>query len=129
MVHLQFKLFFPARLLNETDRIPCATVHLAPAVFRSNLNPARAAPNWITAQTPSRLKQAAWWLLDKTFCELYFTAPLNRFRAELGRAADPGRLPAGRRWRSARPVIATRGLHPGRPAASGLFRWNGHGYS
>ena len=41
-------LLFSARLLRETDRVPCATVHLAPSVFRSNVSPPRLVPNWIT---------------------------------------------------------------------------------
>lgn len=77
-------LLFSPRLLRETNGVPCATVHLAPSVFRSNVKPPRLVPNWITARTPSLLKQAAWWMLDNTFYDPNFTAPLNRFRAELG---------------------------------------------
>jgi UDP:flavonoid glycosyltransferase YjiC (YdhE family) len=77
-------LLFSPRLLRETDRIPCATVHLAPSVFRSNVRPARLVPNWITSHTPSLLKRTAWWLLDKTFYDPNFTVPLNKYRAELG---------------------------------------------
>jgi rhamnosyltransferase subunit B len=77
-------LLFPHRLLRETDGVPCSTVHLAPSVFRSNVNPARLVPKWITSSTPSLLKQMAWWMLDKTFYDPNFTAPLNKYRAELG---------------------------------------------
>jgi UDP:flavonoid glycosyltransferase YjiC (YdhE family) len=77
-------LLFSHRLLRETDRVPCATVHLAPSVFRSNVRPARLVPNWITSRTPSLLKRAAWWMLDKTFYDPNFTVPLNKYRAELG---------------------------------------------
>lgn len=77
-------LLFPHRLLRETDGVPCATVHLAPSVFRSNVSPARLVPNWITPRTPSLLKRMAWWMLDKTFYDPNFTAPLNTYRAELG---------------------------------------------
>lgn len=77
-------LLFSPRLLRETHRVPCATVHLAPSVFRSNVRPARLVPNWITSRTPNLLKRAAWWMLDKTFYDPNFTVPLNKFRAELG---------------------------------------------
>lgn len=77
-------LLFSARLLGETDRIPCATVHLAPSVFRSDVRPPRLVPHWITSRTPSLLKRMAWWMLDKTFYDPNFTAPLNKYRAALG---------------------------------------------
>jgi len=77
-------LLFSTRLLRETRGVPCATVHLAPSVFRSNVSPARLVPNWITSHTPSLLKRTAWWMLDKTFYDANFTTPLNKYRAELG---------------------------------------------
>ena len=77
-------LLFAHRLLRETDGIPCATVHLAPSVFQSNLKPARLVPNWINSRTPTLLKRSAWWLLNKLFYDPNFTTPLNAYRAELG---------------------------------------------
>lgn len=77
-------LLFAPRLLRETDGIPCAVVHLAPCVIRSNLKPARLVPNWIDTDTPSLLKKAAWWTTDKFFYDPYFTKPLNKLRTELG---------------------------------------------
>lgn len=77
-------LLFAPRLLRETDGIPCATVHLAPSVFRSNLEPARLVPRWINSRTPALLKRMAWWSLDKFFYDPNFTTPLNRLRSELG---------------------------------------------
>lgn len=77
-------LLFAPRLLREIDNIPCATVHLAPSVFRSNLSPARLAPNWIDSHTPAPLKRMTWWALDKLFYDPNFTAPLNNLRLELG---------------------------------------------
>lgn len=77
-------LMFAHRLLRETDGVPCATLHLSPAVFRSNERPARLLPRWIGADSPTLAKRAAWWLLDRTFYDPAFTTPLNRLRAELG---------------------------------------------
>lgn len=77
-------LLFAPRLLRETDGIPCATVHLAPSVFQSDLSPARLVPNWIDAGTPALVRRLAWWMLDTLFYDPNITAPLNRFRAKLG---------------------------------------------
>jgi UDP:flavonoid glycosyltransferase YjiC (YdhE family) len=79
-------LLFAHRLLRETDQVPCATVHLAPCVFRSDDKPARLTPasDWLGSRTPRFLTQAAWWLLDKAFYDPVFTRPLNRYRVKLG---------------------------------------------
>lgn len=77
-------LMFAHRLLRETDGIPCATVHLAPSVFRSNERPARLIPDWIEPKTPELFKNLAWWMLDKGFYDRHLTQPLNALRAELG---------------------------------------------
>lgn len=77
-------LLFAPRLLQETHGVPCATVHLAPSVFRSNQRPARLVPNWINADSPTFVKRLAWRSLDKFFYDPNFTAPLNRLRASLG---------------------------------------------
>lgn len=79
-------LLFAARLLQETIGVPCATVHLAPSVFQSDLRPARLVPKWISADSPAFMKRIAWWMLDKFFYDPNFTVPLNAFRAELGLA-------------------------------------------
>jgi len=79
-------LLFAARLLRETDGVPCATVHLAPSVFQSDRAPARLAARWIHAGSPALLKRMAWWSLDRFFYEPQFTVPLNRWRADLGLA-------------------------------------------
>lgn len=77
-------LLFAGRLLEETHNISCVTIHLSPSVFRSNINPARLAPNWIEAKTPLFIKNISWWLLDKFFYEPDFTKPLNKIREKLG---------------------------------------------
>lgn len=85
-ISITSSLQFAPRLLGETDGVPCATVHLAPSVFQSNLSPARLVPQWITARTPLLGKRLAWWMLDKLFYDPNFTAPLNTLRARLGLA-------------------------------------------
>ena len=76
-------LMFAPRLLAERAATPCATVHLAPCVIRSNRQPPRLGGPWIRASTPTPIKQLAWWLLDR-FYDGAIDAPLNRQRAELG---------------------------------------------
>lgn len=77
-------LMFAHRLLRETDGVPCATVHLAPSVFRSNERPPRLVPDWIQPKTPELFKSLAWWMLDKSFYDRHLTRPLNALRTELG---------------------------------------------
>jgi UDP:flavonoid glycosyltransferase YjiC (YdhE family) len=79
-------LLFAHRLLGETDQVPCATVHLAPSVFRSDDQPPRLMPgsDWLGRHAPRFLTRAAWWLLDKAYFDPVLTRPLNRDRAELG---------------------------------------------
>ncbi|WP_294892789.1 glycosyltransferase [Sulfuricurvum sp. MLSB] len=77
-------LLFAARLVSETQKIPCVTIHLAPSVFRSNYNPARIVPKWIDATTPIFIKYLAWWTIDTLFYDPFFTLPLNNFRKKLG---------------------------------------------
>lgn len=77
-------LLFAARLISETEKIPCVTIHLAPSVFRSNCNPARIAPVWINSMTPIPIKYLAWWAIDTLFYDPFFTLPLNKFRKKLG---------------------------------------------
>jgi rhamnosyltransferase subunit B len=76
-------VFFAPRLLSETDGVPCVAVHLAPNVIRSNIKPARSAPNWIHAGTPALIKRFAYWSADTFFLDPYFTKPLNTLRAAL----------------------------------------------
>jgi rhamnosyltransferase subunit B len=79
-------LLFAHRALRETDQVPCATVHLAPSVFRSNIRSPRLTPasDRLGPHTPDWLKNSVWWLLDKAFYDPVLTQLLNRYRAELG---------------------------------------------
>jgi UDP:flavonoid glycosyltransferase YjiC (YdhE family) len=79
-------LLFAHRLLRETDQVPCATIHLAPSVFRSDGQPTRLTPlsDWVDPRTPRWLMRAGWWCIDKLFYDPIFTRRLNRYRAKLG---------------------------------------------
>lgn len=64
-------LLFAARLVSETQKIPCVTIHLSPSVFQSNFSPARIVPKWIDATTPILIKNLAWWVIDTFFMNLF----------------------------------------------------------
>ncbi|MBS0317318.1 MAG: glycosyltransferase [Proteobacteria bacterium] len=80
-VAVSSSVFFAPRLLRETDAVPCAAVHLAPNVIRSNIRPARSAPRWIHADSPKVVKRLAYWYVDKFVLDPCSAKPLNRLRA------------------------------------------------
>lgn len=77
-------LAFAPRLLREKRGIPTATIHLAPAVFRSSRHIPRltAGASWQSA--PPWMKRLMWAAADALFLDRVIAAPLNRFRASLG---------------------------------------------
>ncbi len=83
-IALSNSLLFAPRLLREAAAVPCVTVHLSPSVFRSNLNPPRLLPNWITAKSSSIAKKITWWIQDNLFFKRDFARPLNHLRTKLG---------------------------------------------
>lgn len=77
-------LAFPIRLAQELRALPAVTVHLSPAVFRSNLRPPVLSPfgpfpSWF----PSWLMRAFWWLADRLLLDPLLGSPLNRLRRDL----------------------------------------------
>jgi len=77
-------LMFAHRLLRETLGVPCATVHLAPSVLRSAIHPARLGPHAVAAHVPAWLTRVAWRAMDVLAYDPFITAPLNRWRRQLG---------------------------------------------
>ena len=77
-------LGFAARLLQETDNIPTATVHLSPGVFHSAYQPPKMPglplPEWL----PVSFKRMMWTLLNHAFIDPVVKPRLNRFRQDLG---------------------------------------------
>lgn len=78
-------LAFPIRLAQELHGLPAVTVHLSPAVFRSNLRPPVLSPlgplpRWL----PPWFLKALWWLTDRLMLDPWLGGPYNRQRAELG---------------------------------------------
>jgi UDP:flavonoid glycosyltransferase YjiC (YdhE family) len=77
-------LAFATRLLKDTLGVPTATVHLAPAVFRSVHQPPRLGPRGTLEKLPASLQRAAWWLMDRLVLDRWFTRPFNAYRRQLG---------------------------------------------
>ena len=77
-------LGFAARLVQETQGIPNATVHLSPGVFQSAYQapkaPGISMPNWL----PVFVKRLMWRVVNHAFVDPIVTPALNRFRKELG---------------------------------------------
>lgn len=73
-----------ARLLRDTHAVPCAVLHLAPSVLRSEYCAPRFSPLGHMTALPRFIKRFIWRTLDKKFMDPLYTAPFNAIRAELG---------------------------------------------
>lgn len=72
------------RVFEEVHRVPAATVHLAPNVFRSDFRQPALAPARDISWWPRQVKRALWWGVDRVLIDPHITPALNRWRAELG---------------------------------------------
>lgn len=79
-------LSFATRLLRDALGVPAATVHLAPALFRSVHQPPHLGPHGLLERLPAGLQRAAWWLVDRLALDRLFTQPFNAYRRRLGLA-------------------------------------------
>ena len=77
-------LAWATRLLGERQRVPVATVHLAPSWFRSNHRAPSIGPLGHLERAPAVVKRLIWRLMDRRFLDPLFTAPFNAVRAEYG---------------------------------------------
>lgn len=77
-------LSFATRVFEESHSAPAATVHLAPAVFRTNHRLPIHEPGWDLSALPRPLKRALWWLIDRSMVDPHLAPGLNRWRHELG---------------------------------------------
>lgn len=77
---------FAARLLRETDSVPCAVLHLAPSVLRSCYLAPRFSPLGHMRALPRFAKALLWRVMDRKFMDPLYTVPFNRIRAQLGLA-------------------------------------------
>jgi UDP:flavonoid glycosyltransferase YjiC (YdhE family) len=101
-------LAFGARLAQEKHGFPTATVHLAPAIFRTVHDVPAMGGVIMRSWWPTAWKRAFWWVSDKLMLDRVLLPPLNAIRAEL-------RLPPVRRgvlddwWHSPQLIV---GLFP-----------------
>ena len=77
-------LSFAARLLQETKDARLVTVHLAPSVFRSALDPIHLPNASIPAAAPAWAKSGFWWLADRFALDPLVVPAMNALRTELG---------------------------------------------
>lgn len=73
-----------ARVFAERHRVPVATLHLAPALFRSEYLAPSVGPLGHLEGAPRFIKRYLWSVVDRRFLDPLFAVPFNRIRAELG---------------------------------------------
>ncbi|HUO86634.1 MAG TPA: nucleotide disphospho-sugar-binding domain-containing protein [Thermoanaerobaculia bacterium] len=95
-------LALAARLVAEADRVPLATVHLAPAVLRSAHRPPRLLGVPVPPAAPRWVHRAVFRLADRLIGRV-LDAPLAAERRRLG--LSPVRRPLDRWWHSPDLVI------------------------
>ncbi|HET7795395.1 MAG TPA: nucleotide disphospho-sugar-binding domain-containing protein [Rhizobacter sp.] len=72
------------RVFAERHRVPVATLHLAPALFRSEYRAPSVGPLGHLERAPRFIKRYLWSMMDRRFLDPLFAVPFNRIRAELG---------------------------------------------
>lgn len=77
-------LAWASRLAGERQRVPVATVHLAPSWFRSDHSAPAIGPLGHLEGVPSVVKRLIWRLMDRHMLDPLFGTPFNALRAELG---------------------------------------------
>lgn len=76
-------LAFGAHCAAEKLAIPYITAHLAPAVFRSNIEPPRFPGLWMPSWLPESIKHFTWYLIDKLYYDKLLLNSINGFRKHL----------------------------------------------
>ena len=74
------------RLIQETESIPHATIHLSPGVFHSAHEAPKAPGLFMPSWLPVFVKKGMWTILDHLFVDPVLKPRLNPFRNELGLA-------------------------------------------
>ena len=98
---------FASRIAQDKLGVPVATVHLAPAVFRSLIRSSHLPPMLLGDGVPKSLKRLQFWLADTLVVDRALAPPINALRAELG--LPPVRRIFNRWWNSPDRVV---GLFP-----------------
>ena len=98
---------FASRIAQDKLGVPVATVHLAPAVFRSVYRAPHLPPLLLGQMVPKWLKRFQYWLADVAVIDPILAGPINALRTELG--LPPVRRIFDRWWYSPQRVV---GLFP-----------------
>ena len=77
-------LSFFTRVFEEMHRVPAATIHLAPSIFRSDHAQPTYAPGLDGSSWPVWLKRSVWWSIDRFMLDPNIVPALNDWRRELG---------------------------------------------
>ena len=96
-----------ARVAQDKLKFPMASVHLAPAMFRSLIDPPKFAGVYMPQWWPRAVKAGVFWLGDRIAVDPVVCPKLNAFRASKG--LPPIRRPLNQWWHSPDRVI---GLWP-----------------
>jgi UDP:flavonoid glycosyltransferase YjiC (YdhE family) len=83
-VFVGHSLSFFVRVLEETHRVPAATVHLAPSIFRSDYAQPAYGPGVDGSNWPVWVKRSLWWSIDRFMLDPNVVRPLNEWRHQLG---------------------------------------------
>jgi rhamnosyltransferase subunit B len=74
------------RVFEETHRVPAATVHLAPTVFRSDFQLSVLPSGHDISNWPRWGKRTLWWAVDRFAVDPHLVPALNAWRREFGLA-------------------------------------------
>jgi len=77
-------LCFGARIAQEKDGVPLATIHLQPSMLRSLVDAGSQGRIRMDAGVPRIVKRAFFWLADKMMLDRELAPPLNAVRVRLG---------------------------------------------
>ncbi len=77
-------LSFGTRLFEEKHKVPAATLHLAPSIFRSDFQQPAMAPGRDLSRAPRWFKRTLWWCVDRFLTDPLIVPKLNAVRTELG---------------------------------------------
>jgi rhamnosyltransferase subunit B len=77
-------LSFFTRVFEEVHRVPSATIHLAPSIFRSDHAQPAHAPGRDGSSWPLWIKRSLWWSIDRFMLDPTVAPALNEWRRELG---------------------------------------------
>jgi len=77
-------LAFATRAFAESHRVPSATIHLSPNLFRSRFEQPVMGPGKDLNVVPQLLRGPFWWMVDRLMLDPMIAPALNRFRQRHG---------------------------------------------